>query len=149
MIKALNHFFNTLLEGPAENPVLQEEIIHKVSAILMSEIMVSDGGAEGVEKDKIRCILSDAFALPQEEVSEIMAAAEQKASDSVSLFEFTDQVNKVFSPQQKFTLIEHLWHVAYADSVLDKFEEASIRKIAELIHVSHSDFIRAKLNARN
>lgn len=148
MIKALNHLFSSLLESPVEEPPLSEDGIHRVSAILMCEIMVSDGGAEGVEKDKIRSILSDAFALPAEEITEILSFAEQQASDAVSLFEFTDQVNKVFSHPQKFGLIEHLWHVAYADNQLDKFEEASIRKIAELIHVPHSEFIRAKHNAR-
>ena len=149
MIKKLNHLFNTLLESPDQKPELSEDGIHQVSAILMCEVMVSDGGANGVEKDKIRHILAEGFALPAEEITEIMALAEKEATEAISLFEFTDQVNKAFSHEQKFSLIKHLWHVAYADDILDKFEEATIRKIAELIHLPHSEFIRAKLSARD
>jgi len=37
-----------------------------------------------------------------------------------------------------------MWEIAYADNQLDKYEEYVIRKVADLIHVSHSEFIRAK-----
>ena len=40
-------------------------------------------------------------------------------------------------------LIEQLWDIAYADGVIDKYEEAAIRKVSELLYVPHSDFIKA------
>jgi uncharacterized tellurite resistance protein B-like protein len=43
--------------------------------------------------------------------------------------------------------VEQLWLIAYADGVIDKYEEAAIRKASELLYVSHSDFIRAKFAA--
>ena len=36
-----------------------------------------------------------------------------------------------------------------ADEVLDKYEEQMIRKTADLIYVSHSDFIKTKLQVRD
>ena len=43
-------------------------------------------------------------------------------------------------------LINNLWAIAFADKHLDKYEEYLIRKISDLLYVSHSDFIQQKLN---
>ena len=42
-----------------------------------------------------------------------------------------------------------LWQVALADDYLDKYEESIIRKISDLIHLRHSEYIQCKSNARN
>ncbi len=42
-----------------------------------------------------------------------------------------------------------IWKLAYADNELDVMEEHRIRRIAELINVDHSDFIRLKIQARD
>ena len=39
--------------------------------------------------------------------------------------------------------------IAFADGHLDKFEEHVVRKIADLIHISHNDFIQSKLKNKN
>jgi hypothetical protein len=41
-----------------------------------------------------------------------------------------------------------MWRVAYADRRLDKYEEYQIRRLAELLHVPHQAYIRAKLRAK-
>ena len=38
-----------------------------------------------------------------------------------------------------------MWRIAYADGNVDKYEEHIIRKVSNLIYVSHSDFINSKL----
>ena len=38
------------------------------------------------------------------------------------------------------------WLVARADNVIDKNEEHRIRKLTELLHLNHTDFIRSKIN---
>jgi len=67
----------------------------------------------------------------------------------VSLYEFTSLINSEYDYAQKVTLIENMWRVAFADHVLDKYEENMIRKTADLIYVSHSDFIKSKLTVRD
>ena len=37
-----------------------------------------------------------------------------------------------------------MWEVAFADGKLDPFEEALIRKTAELLYVDHAQFIKTK-----
>ena len=66
---------------------------------------------------------------------------------SVSLYEFTSRLNEELSPEEKADTVEMLWRVAFADGRLDKYEEHLIRKAADLLHVPHRRFIRAKLKA--
>jgi uncharacterized tellurite resistance protein B-like protein len=42
-----------------------------------------------------------------------------------------------------------MWKVAFADGSIDKYEDHIIRRISDLINLSHSDFIRLKINARD
>jgi uncharacterized tellurite resistance protein B-like protein len=41
-----------------------------------------------------------------------------------------------------------MWEVAYADGRLDRYEEHMIRQVADLLYLSHSDFIRTKLASK-
>jgi uncharacterized tellurite resistance protein B-like protein len=43
--------------------------------------------------------------------------------------------------------MEELWRAAYSDGALHEYEEHLIRRIADLLHLSHSQFIGAKLRA--
>jgi uncharacterized tellurite resistance protein B-like protein len=68
-----------------------------------------------------------------------------KDEDMVSMHPFLRMINDHFTPEQKCRIVEDMWRVAFADHSLDKYEEAQIRKIADLLYVPHKDFIRAKL----
>ncbi len=67
---------------------------------------------------------------------------------SVELFQFTRLIDDAFTPEQKVQVVERLWRIAYADEQVDRLEEHLVRKIANLLHVSHRDYIAAKLAAR-
>ncbi len=41
-----------------------------------------------------------------------------------------------------------MWSLSLADGEPHHLEEHRIRRLAELLHVSHSDFIRAKLQVQ-
>ena len=64
------------------------------------------------------------------------------------MYEFTRLINDHYSYEQKTGLVENLWRLAFADENLDKYEEGLIRRVADLIHVSHGDFIKTKLKIR-
>jgi len=40
------------------------------------------------------------------------------------------------------------WKIARVDNIIDKHEEHRIRKISELLHLSHTDFIKAKIKTK-
>ena len=68
--------------------------------------------------------------------------------ESISLYDFTSEVNEKFSREKKCELVKLLWKVAYADGRVDKYEEHYIRKISDLLNLTHGDFIKAKIYAR-
>ncbi|MBI3171641.1 MAG: TerB family tellurite resistance protein, partial [Hydrocarboniphaga effusa] len=41
-------------------------------------------------------------------------------------------------------LLGLLWRVAYADGKLEANEEHLLRRLSDLLHLSHGDFIRAR-----
>ena len=69
----------------------------------------------------------------------------EKSEDAISLYEFTDLINKEWDREKKIKLLQALWDVANADNQIDKYEEYYIRKIKDLLHLSDNDFIKAKL----
>jgi uncharacterized tellurite resistance protein B-like protein len=66
----------------------------------------------------------------------------------VGVYGYTRTINESFTEEQKFELVTALWRLALADDGLHRYEEHTIRKIAELIYLSHSRFIEAKLTAK-
>ena len=98
-----------------------------------------------VDKSKLK----PHFKLNEAEADELVELATKEYEASTDYFEFTRLINDHYNEQQKIELIENLWHIAYADNILDKYEEHVIRRIADLIYVSHKDFIASKLRAKN
>ena len=64
------------------------------------------------------------------------------------MYQFTQRINRYCSHEEKFHLITGMWRIAFADGDLDKYEEYIIRKVSDLIHLGHGEFIRAKHAAR-
>ncbi len=148
MIRKLQDFFNTFIstqqEGPEVDPVQRTRLA--VSALLL-EIAVSDFESEPKERQAIIHIVKTRFGLNQAEADELIAMAEQEHRTSTDYFQFTRLINEHYDPAQKVELVELLWGVAYADGELHHYEEHVIRRLADLLHVSHRDFISAKHRA--
>ena len=98
---------------------------------------------------KISSILQNKFDLPEDTLEELFDLAQQEADDATSLYQFTSLINEAYEYPAKITLIQNMWEVAFADGNLDRYEEHLIRKVAELLYVSHSDFIKTKLAVKN
>jgi uncharacterized tellurite resistance protein B-like protein len=94
-----------------------------------------DDHFDAAERTVIRRLLTHRFELDQTQLAALMTAAEQAATDSPDLFNFTHLVVESFGPAERIGLIEMLWEVAYADGRLDPEEDMLIRRIAGLIHV--------------
>ena len=116
-------------------------------ATLLAEIARADFEVDASERTAIRRMLGAAYGLDPESAGELATQAEQAAEEAVSLYEFTSRLNEELSPEEKVEIIEMLWRVAFADGRLDKYEEHLVRKAADLLHVPHRRFIRAKLKA--
>ncbi len=145
MIGALKALF----EPPASET--ESELAHRlhlVAAALLIETARADFTQSGQEQVALEQLLSKSLSLSHTEVHELVELATEKVDNSTSLYEFTRVINDHYSPAHKVRLIGDMWRVAYVDGDLDKYEEALIRQVAELIYVPHQDYIRTKLEAR-
>lgn len=148
MIKNIKTLFEGLLSNE-ESKTEQKHTVELASAALMIEISLADDHIHDEERRVINDLLEQCFELQENEIDQLVNLAEVEVDHAVSLHEFTSLLNESLSRENKIKIIENLWHVAYADSVLDKYEEYYIRKVADLLYVSHSDYIKSKLKAEN
>jgi uncharacterized tellurite resistance protein B-like protein len=150
MINTIKQFFEKNIQtAPKSSVEVSEHSLQLATAALMIEMMRADTEISDEEQRVITGTIKAKFVLSAEETETIIKLAEDEISKATGYFEFTSLINKGYSYDQKIKVVEHLWEVAFSDSVLDKYEEHMVRKIADLIHVSHKDYIEAKLRVRN
>ena len=151
MIRAFQRLFESTVAAAARAPETQEREhgYHVATAALLVEMMRADYEVRPAEREAVLRALGAAFDdLSEDETRDLLARAEERADDATSLYEFTRFINDRLDHEQKAHIVELLWRVAYADGDLDKYEEHLVRRIADLIHVPHSVFIRMKHKAR-
>jgi len=150
VISAIKRFFDQQLSSQTDNNAgNRERRLRLASAALLFEVLKTDNHIDERETAAFKEILARDLKLDTEELDEIARLAEEEARQAVSLYEFTSLINESYNYEERVQLIENMWRLALADNHLDKYEEQLIRKTADLIYVSHSDFIRAKLKARD
>ena len=147
MIERLRRFFDRNVRHPAEAGGDEaDHALRLATAALLVEMSRMDDQVTDAERTTIEQALCKKFGLAPAEAADLIQLAE--AREATSYFGFTSLINKYFSPRQKIHIVELLWQVAYADGDLEKYEEHMVRRIADLLHVPHREFIGAKLRAR-
>ena len=144
-IKDLITRFNTKEETTEES---SSNLLDNACAALLVEIAFADKDFDETEKTSLKQSLIETYAVDESDIEEIIKDAEETVSESTSLYGYTRVVNDEFEYEDKLSLLKNLWKVAYADGNLDKYEEHLIRKISDLIHISHTDYIYIKLELR-
>ena len=148
MINTIKEYFEGLLkDSPDENTY--NKSLELATAVLMIEISLADDHIDDRERDEIKKQMTASFELDDSTIQELIEAAEKEVDHAVSLYEFTRLLNDKLPMEDRVEVIKNLWRIAYADNVLDKYEEYYIRKVADLLYVAHSDFIKSKHEAAN
>ena len=145
MINKIKEFFNKKTQEAEDN---SHSVLNVATAALLIEVMTIDGNMDQEEMDSVKSNLSTILELSDDEIQELIDLSQEEVSDATSLYQFTKEINANFELQQKLDLMTALWQVALADDYLDKYEESILRKIADLIHLRHSEYIECKTKAR-
>ena len=147
MLSAIRRFFEEHI-APTQTAQSEEHRLQVATAALLAEVMRLDGQA-----DPERRVILDAvrrrFTLSEDEAAALVELAEAEAGDAVDYYQFTSLINRAFTAEQKVHIVELMWQVAYADATLSAHEQHVMRKIADLLYVSHGDYIAAKLRAKD
>lgn len=137
----------TAVLDPAESVDERAMDIQRVSAMLLVEIARSDHVIDSSEQQAIVKALGSASTMDVEEIHELVSEVISEVDASLSLHEHVSLINAHLGKAEKIALIEQMWKVADADGDIDRYEEYAIRKLSDLFHVKHRDFIQAKLRA--
>lgn len=121
-----------------------DHAINLAAAALLIEIARADSEVDADEAATVDALLADTLALDPGEIAELVDLARAEIEGGASLFQFTHRINREYSIGDKRRLMEQLWRVAWADGRLDRYEEQLLRRLAELLHLRHSEFMRAK-----
>jgi len=146
MLDKIKRFFDEKLLPPTSDDGGRS--IQFAMAALLLELARADFDPQDKEQDLILTLLRDTFALQEADLLALLELAGAASNEANDVFQFTQLVNQHYSHDDKIQLVEQLWRVAFVDGRLDKYEEQFIRKLSGLLHVAHSDFIKAKLRAR-
>ena len=144
----LSKLVNWFEEKTRQDEQAGRENNHEVAtAVLLYELMRADGDFSAEEQSAYEHILRTRFTLDDAQLTELLDLTKDKAAEAVDFSQFTRVINDTCTPEQRRGIIDGLWKIAYADDVLDPEEEHMIRRVADLLYVSHSQFIQSKLSA--
>ena len=144
----MKKFFENLF-NKKEEVDLEEDNSVLISAIsLMIEVSMADQSIDDEEIESLKKTLSEKFDVEGSEIENLIIEGKETQKESTSLYDFTRVINDDFSFEEKFKLIKSMWEIAFADGNIDKYEEYVIRKVSDLIYISHPDFIESKQVAR-
>ena len=136
------------LSSPADTPP-DNHTLHLSTAVLLVEVMRAAPEVHEDEYDAVLRALRRKFELSDDELQRLIELAHEPARTAYDYQRFTSLLNERFTHAQKVAIVEAMWEVAYADAHLDVHENAVIRKVAGLLHVTHGEYIAAKLHAQH
>ncbi|MFT4815799.1 MAG: putative tellurite resistance protein B-like protein [Pseudohongiellaceae bacterium] len=150
VIESIKSFFENKLTKKEEEeaPSSAMSRVDLTCAALLVEVMNSDHELDEREHREFMAVLQQSYNIAESDLEELTQLAKDEAFEATSLYEFTKLINDSYDYEQKVGLIENMWRIAFSDKRLDKYEDHLIRKVSELIYVSHSDFIKTKLKVR-
>lgn len=143
MLRSIKRYFSDRIQ-PQTADDDGEHAARLATAALLIEAMHADHGISDVERRAVEAAIVEIFALDAAETAELIRLAEHEVKGATSLYPFTSLVDRHFSPQQKSHIIELLWTVVFSDAIKDKHEEHLVRRIADLLHVPHGEFVRTR-----
>ncbi|MBE9555544.1 MAG: TerB family tellurite resistance protein [Proteobacteria bacterium] len=106
------------------------------AAALLVEAAKLDGAFDGMERVRIASLLKDRFGMESADVAELIEAADEETELAGGLYGFTKEVRANFDNDERVSMIEMLWEVAYADGSLHDFESNMLRRVAGLLYVT-------------
>lgn len=149
MFQALKDLLESLTPfNPTPSPAERERSVQLAAAVLLVEVVRTQSAVGDAERSVMQTALHRQFALSDDELQRLLEQAAATSRTAYDYQRFTSQLNEHFTQDEKIQLVEAMWQVAYADARPDENEMHTISKVAGLLHVTHGEYIGAKLRAK-
>lgn len=149
MFQSLRDVFSALKGEPFRGaPAIGADSLRLACAVLLVEVMRADPQVTDAERDVVLAAMRKRFPLGERELHELIVLADEASRSASDFHQFTSQLNDELDQPAKVAVVETMWQVAYADGAVDAHENHVISRIAGLLHVTHGEYIAAKLRAK-
>ena len=123
--------------------------VELTASILAYEVARSDGDISESELALLYDEIGKICIKVGKKEEKIFQIIEDHSKNSVSFYEFIDDINENYTKKDKLSLIQFLFDVAYADKILEVSEERLIRRIADLIKIKDIQVLKIKDSSKN
>ena len=147
MLNKLSNFLSAIVP-PSSDAGRPELTLQLAVAVLLIEVMQSDAECAFEEQATILNILKQRFHLSDADVAQLTERGQQTSKSANDLHQFTSLINHELELPDKVRIIEYLWQVVYADGKISAHESHLMRRLVDLLHISHGDNIAAKMRAK-
>lgn len=150
MLNQIKRFLESNLQpgSSEETPADREHRLALAATALMLQIAAIDHDEDEREIATIVEAAGTLTTFTADEREALLALARERVDDATSLYEFTGVINELCAHSERMDIVEQLWRVALADQHVDRYEEHLIRRIAELFHLSPSEFVQCRHKAK-
>lgn len=149
MLSVLRKFLFEENEQTSENVVQHSHDVEKklqvAACALFIELAKADGNFTDEERNFIINHMKNCFNIGEEYAKELIELAEKRVKESVSIYEFTGEINEHFTQEQKEKLIENLWRLVFTDEKMHAYEDHLMKKVSLTLNIEHKKLIEKKL----
>ncbi|PST17306.1 hypothetical protein C7U60_19680 [Mesorhizobium plurifarium] len=114
---------------------------------LCFQVMEADGAVRSSERRKMRKLIKEHYKLDDAALNALIAAGESAESEAIDFYQFTSDIKRHLSEEQRIELVGMLWEIVYADGARSEMEDHVIWRIADLLGVSGRDRVLKRQEA--
>ena len=115
-----------------------KKIIEAVTVMLLRASSI-DGSKDKKEIILIKRLLSEQFALSNDEIELLVIDCSKKEQESTDLYKWSKIINDNYSKEKKNIVFGMMCEIINADGVVDPFESNFIRRLSGLLYISDKD----------
>ena len=108
---------------------------------LCFQVMEADGRILASERRKMRSVIKQHYKLDDASLAALIEAGKTAESEAIDYYQFTAELKRHLSEEQRIELVGMLWDIVYADGKRSEMEDHVIWRIADLLGVSGRDRI--------
>ncbi len=134
-------------EGSEESSVARgrgHPSLQVAACALLLEIAYADDEFADSERAHLENAVQRHFGLDHETAQQLIEFSDRERRRQVDLYQFTRLITESYTMAQKMVLLETMWGLVYADSVVAEHETYLMRKLCNLLDVKPAYLSEAK-----
>ena len=144
MFKAFKNFIADFVDGDKHPSQFADDDYRLAAAALLVHAAAIDGDISSSERDQLRAVLKQSFALDDATTDELLEQATAAERESVDLYQFTHLLNRALNEGGRARVVEMMWQIVYADGQRDELEDNLLWRAADLLGVSPRERIELR-----